>query len=152
MGKRESGPICRVMTRWDDGVATFSVFGVDRTLIWWAVHALTPTVVRLWPHVVRFLRDALDELSDPANQTTAWRLPHAKGQYNPEIVVFRAPDGDPWLYVFAASPNAVRLTPARVAFLREALADLPPQPRQASTVHHPRRLVRTDPEPIAHAQ
>jgi hypothetical protein len=40
-------------------------------------------------------------------------------------VVIKAPDGDPWLYVFAASPNAIRLTSDRVAFRREALAELP---------------------------
>jgi hypothetical protein len=151
MGKRESGPICRVMTRWDDGVATLSVFGPNRTMIWWAVHATAPTIVRLWPHVVRFMRDALDELSDSTNQTTAWRLPYKVAEYNPEIAVFRVKDGHPWLYVFAASPSAVRLTPARVSFLREALADLPPQRRQASAAQHPRRLVRTDHAPVAGA-
>jgi hypothetical protein len=27
--------------------------------VWWSVHAPTPTVVRLWPRVVPYLRDVL---------------------------------------------------------------------------------------------
>lgn len=125
MGKRSQviNPVCRVMTRDIDGVATFAVYGPNRRLVWLAVHTVTPTVVRLWPRVVRFLRDTLDELVDPSNPTVLWRLPSTTAY--PEYVVIGMPDGGAWLHIFAASPNAIRLTPDRVAFLREALAELP---------------------------
>jgi hypothetical protein len=125
MGKRSqvANPICRVMTKDVDGVATFAVYGPNRRLVWLSVHSVTPTVVRLWPEVVRFLRDTLDELADPSNASMMWRLPWA--DTHPEYVVFKVPDGSPWLHVFAASPNAIRLTADRVTFLRDALADLP---------------------------
>ena len=125
MGKRSqvTDPICHVMTRDVDGLATFAIYGPNRKLVWLAVHAVTPTVVRLWPLVVRFLRDTLDELADPSNTTVMWRLPSAT--IHPEYVVIRVPDGDPWLHIFAASPNAIRLTHKRIAFLQEALATLP---------------------------
>jgi hypothetical protein len=122
--KRQPGrPICKVMTRGADGTATFAVYGPNQDMVWLAVHAVTPTVVRLWPLVVRFLRDTLDELTDPSNTTVMWRLPPAT--VHPEYVIIRVPDGDPWLYLFAASPNAIRLTKDRLAFLQEALAELP---------------------------
>jgi hypothetical protein len=120
---RQLGTVCRVMTRGVDGVATFAVYGPSRDMVWLSVHALTPTVVRLWPLVVRFLRDALADLADPTNATIVWQLPRTD-EY-PEYVLLRVPGGDPWLYIYAASPNAIRLTEDRRAFLREALADLP---------------------------
>jgi hypothetical protein len=125
VGKRSRviDPICRVMIKNDDGVATFAVYGPNRRLVWWSVHAPTPTVVRLWPRVVRYLRDVLDELTDPSNRSLVWQLPRSSS--HPEYLTIRMPAGDPWLYIFATSPNAVQLTPARIAFLREALADLP---------------------------
>lgn len=125
MGKRSqvTDPICRVMTRDADGVATFAIYGPNRRMVWLSVHSTTPTVVRLWPYVVRFLRDALDELADPSSATLMWRLPWST--QNPEYVLLRVPDGHPWMHVFAASPNALRLTPDRIAFLRDALSDLP---------------------------
>jgi hypothetical protein len=93
MGRRSqlTGPVCRVMTRGIDGAATFAVYGPDRTMVWLSVHTATPTVVRLWPRVVRFLRDTLDELADPSNPTTTWRLPW--DTEHPEYVVVSAPDG-----------------------------------------------------------
>jgi len=115
--------ICRVMTRDADGQSTFAVYGPNRDLVWLSVHAVTPTVVRLWPLVVRFLRDTLDDLADPSNPTLLWRLPAAA--VHPEYVVIRVPAGDPWLYIFAASPNAISLTPDRITFLQDALAELP---------------------------
>jgi hypothetical protein len=125
MGKRSqvTNPVCRVMTKDIDGLATFAVYGPNRNLVWLAVHTITPTVVRLWPLVVRFLRDTLDELADPSNPTLLWRLP--TDTLHPEYLVIRTPDGDPWLHIFAASPNAIRLTPDRIAFLQDALAELP---------------------------
>jgi hypothetical protein len=95
--------ICRVMTRDTDGQSTFAVYGPNRDLVWLCVHAVTPTLVRLWPLVVRFLRDTLDDLVDPSNPTLLWRLPAAT--VHPEYVVIRVPAGDPWLYIFAASPT-----------------------------------------------
>ena len=125
MGRRTqpTGPICRVLPKDIDGLATFAIYGPNRELVWLSVHALTPTVVRLWPLVVRFLRDTLDDLADPSNTTLMWRMPHAN--IHPEYVVIRVPDGDPWLYLFAASPNAILLTQDRQAFLHKALAELP---------------------------
>jgi hypothetical protein len=114
--------ICRVMTRDTDGQSTFAVYGPNRDLVWLSVHAVTPTVVRLWPLVVRFLRDTLDDLADPSNPTLLWRLPAA---VHPEYLVIRVPAGDPWLYIFAASPNAISLTPDRITFLQDALSELP---------------------------
>jgi hypothetical protein len=142
MGKRSqvSNPICRVMTKDVDGVATFAVYGPNRKLVWLSVHSVTPTVVRLWPEVVRFLRDTLDELADPSNASMMWRLP--RSDIHPEYVVIKVPDGSPWLYVFAASPNAIRLTPDRVTFLREALADLPAMAPEHVDRHSRRTVAR----------
>lgn len=142
MGKRSqiTDPICHVMTRDIDGLATFAVYGPNRKLVWLSVHALTPTVVRLWPLVVRFLLDTLDELTDRSNTTVTWRLP--KTSINPEYVVIRVPVGDPWLYIFAASPNAIRLNPKRIAFLQEALANLPAM--AAECVDHHRSVPEQD--------
>jgi len=125
MGRRLQviDPVCRVMTKDIDGTATFAVYGPNRKLVWLAVHTITPTVVRLWPLVVRFLRDTLDELVDSSNSTLLWRLPASS--VHPEYLVVRTPEGDPWLHIFAAAPNAIRLTADRIAFLRDALAELP---------------------------
>ena len=120
---RVGAPMCQVMTRGIDGVATFAVYGPDPSMVWLSVHATTPSVIRLWPLVVRFLLDTLDDLADPANTTLQWRLPSSS--LHPELVIIRVPDGDPWLYVFAASPSAIDLTDDRKAFLRKALAELP---------------------------
>jgi hypothetical protein len=98
------------------------VYGPNRDLVWLCVHAVTPTVVRLWPLVVRFLRDTLDDLADPSNPTLLWRLPAATA--HPEYVIIRVPAGDPWLYIFAAAPNAISLTPDRITFLQDTLAEL----------------------------
>jgi hypothetical protein len=110
MGKRSqvTDPVCQVMTRDVDGVATFVVYGPNRDLMWLFVHTVTPTIVRLWPLVVRFLRDILDALTDPSNPTLLWRLPSATA--HPEYVAIKVPGGDPWLYIFAVSPNAIRPT------------------------------------------
>lgn len=124
-GKRSpaTNPVCWVMTKNTDGVATFAVYGPNRKLVWLAVHTTTRTVVRLWPLVVRFLRDTLDELVDPSNTMLLWRLPLSS--VHPEYVVIRTPDGYPWLHIFAAAPNAIRLTPDRIAFLQNTLTELP---------------------------
>jgi len=147
MGKRSqvANPICRVMTKDIDGVATFAVYGPNRRLVWLSVHSVTPTVVRLWPEVVRFLRDTLDDLADPSNVSMLWRLPWA--DIHPEYVVIRVPDGSPWLHVFAASPNAIQLTPDRMTFLREALADLPAMAAE-HVDRHGRRTVASGREAV----
>ena len=125
MGKRPqlTGPICHVMTRDVDGVATFVIYGPNTKLVWLSIHTPTPTVVRLWPLVVRFLRDTLEDLADPTNSTLLWQLPAASA--HPEYVVIRMPDDAPWLYLFGPSPNAFRLTPSRITFLQNALTELP---------------------------
>ena len=125
MGKRPqlTGPICHVMTRDVDGVATFVVYGPNTKLVWLSIHTPTPTVIRLWPLVVRFLRDTLEDLADPTNSTLLWQLPAAS--VHPEYVVIRVPDSEPWLYLCGPSPNALRLTNRRITFLRDALAQLP---------------------------
>jgi hypothetical protein len=136
--------ICRVMTRDTDGQSTFAVYGPNRDLVWLAVHAATPTVVRLWPLVVRFLRDTLDDLADPANPTLLWRLPAAT--VHPEYLVIRVPAGDPWLYVFAAAPNAISLTPDRIKFLQDTLAELPTMAAErVDRRHRPVTSTRTVP-------
>jgi hypothetical protein len=120
---RISRPICRVMTRGTDGAATFAVYGPNRNMVWLSMHATTPTIIRLWPLVVRFLLDTLNDLADPTNITMQWCLPSST--QHPELVIIRVPDSDPWWYLFAASPNAIQLTRERLTFLRKALAELP---------------------------
>lgn len=56
-------------------------------------------MVRLWPQVVRFLRNALDELIDHPERSMWWRLPRDNSY--PGYTLVKTPDGDAWLYVFA---------------------------------------------------
>jgi len=100
--------------------------------VWLAVHTPAPTVVRLWPQVVRFLVDSLEASTKPG-PAMVWRLPREID--HPEYVVLRVPAGDPWLYVFGPAPNALRVTPRRIGFLREALGDLPATSPAHARVH-----------------
>ena len=90
-----------------------------------------PLVLRLHPPVVRFLRDVLAELAEPpagpaVEHTAFYRLlPRATELSHPDCVVAGRCPQDAWLHVFAATPGAVRLVPAVVEFLTDALADLP---------------------------
>jgi hypothetical protein len=91
--------------------------------VWLYVHATTPTVLRLHPPVVRFLRDVLAELPEVSG-TSRWMLPRNTSLTHPQCVTGWH-DGQLWLYVFAATPSTIPLVPRIVAFLRAALADLP---------------------------
>lgn len=54
--------VCRVSLKDSERFPTFVVAGPTRHLVWLYAHDLTPTVLRLHPPVVRFLRTALTEL------------------------------------------------------------------------------------------
>jgi hypothetical protein len=99
------------------------------------VHGSTPTVLRLHPPVVRFLRDvlaALPDIPDRDRSMSSWLLPRDTGLSYPQLVTgWRDPHA--WLYVFVATPSTVPLAPRIVAFLREALADLPATATPART-------------------
>lgn len=86
---RMSSPVCHVMPRSVDGVAALAVYGPYSTMVWLSVHAVTPTVIRLWPLVVRFLLDTFADLADPSNTTMQWRLPW--NNLHPELVVIQVP-------------------------------------------------------------
>lgn len=114
---------------------TVVVAGPHRRSVWLYVHATTPTVLRLHPPVVAFLRDALDELTaaglDPGpTGVLVWSLPAATHASYPDCVVLRDGTGAAWLHVYAASPSTVRLHPILIEFLRDALTDLPAYPTQ----------------------
>jgi hypothetical protein len=123
------GPVYRASLKDGDGFPTVVVAGPtrDRGRVWLYVHDLTPTVLRLRPPVVRFLRDALADVADWLVQpeigrgVLVWTLPRETP--DPECVLV-ASGWRVWLHVFAASPSVVRLNTRMVAFLLEALADL----------------------------
>lgn len=94
-------------------------------MTWLYVHAATPTALRLHPPVVRFLRDVLAALPSRTEPHTSWSLPRDGRLTYPQCVVTGRRDDESWLYVLAATPSAIPLTPSIVAFLREALEDLP---------------------------
>jgi hypothetical protein len=100
-------------------------------MTWLYVHATTPTVLRLHPPVVRFLRDVLAELPEVSSKSR-WVLPRNTSLTHPQCVT-ESRDGQLWLYVFAATPSTIPLVPRIVAFLREALADLPASSAPAHT-------------------
>jgi hypothetical protein len=65
---------------------------------------------------------------------------------HPEYLVIRVPAGDPWLYVFAAAPNAISLTPDRIKFLQDTLAELPTMAAErVDRRHRPVTSTRTVP-------
>jgi hypothetical protein len=112
---------------------TMVVAGPHRRNTWLYVHATTPTVLRLHPPVVAFLRDALDELTATGvgpgpKKVLMWSLPADTHASYPDCVVLRDGAGAAWLHVHAASPSTVRLHPVVIEFLRDALADLPAHP------------------------
>jgi len=51
---------------------------------------------------------------------------------NPTCVVAGRSARESWLYVHAATPVALKLTPLVVRFLRDALADLPASPEPSA--------------------
>jgi len=125
----DAAPVYRVLLKdlWDC-LPTVVVAGPNRGRTWLYVHALTPLVLRLHPPVVHFLRNVLSELTDEPDRMPAGRsLPANPHLSYAECRVVGHGD-DMWLYVFAATPGAVRLYPRTVTFLRDVLADLPARP------------------------
>ena len=139
--KIDTWPVYRAVFKSDTN-PTCVVAGPNRRSVWLYVHASTPTVLRLHPPVVRFLLDALAELA--ARATAAGdraplhrRLRRDTTLSHPECAVAGHDHTDAWLYVHADAPSAVQLTPTVIAFLTEALAELPaaPRPRNAAPLH-----------------
>jgi len=126
-----SGPVYRAMVRDWDSLPTCVVAGPNRHMTWLYVHTPTPTVLRLHPPVVRFLGDVLAELPEVSSHSR-WMLPRNTGLTHPQCVTGWH-EGQLWLYVFAATPSAIPLVPRIVAFLREALDDLPASAAPAHT-------------------
>lgn len=139
MGRRSggSGPVYWCLLKDSVTHPTCVVAGRDRRTAWLYVHAATPMVLRLHPPVVRFLCDALAELtqSSVVELTGVYRsLPKDTTMSYPECLVAGRNRRDVWLHVFAATPGAVKLVPAVVAFLSEALAALPATRAQLGVV------------------
>jgi hypothetical protein len=134
MGKRSavSKPVYRAMIRHLDSLPTCVVAGPNRRMTWLYVHATTPTVLRLHPPVVRFLCDVLAELPEMPGESRSWLLPRDTSLSHPQCVTYSR-DAQTWLYVFAATPSTIPLAPRIVAFLREALSDLPATAAPAHT-------------------
>jgi len=125
----DAAPVYRMMLKdlWDC-LPTVVVAGPNRRRTWLYVHALTPLVLRLHPPVVHFLRTVLSELANEPDRVPAGRSLPANPQLSyPECRVVGQGD-DMWLYVFAATPSAVRLYPRTVTFLQDVLAELPARP------------------------
>ena len=127
-------PVYRVLLKDSETHPTCVVAGRHPRHAWLYVHAATPMVLRLHPPVVKFLRDVLAEVARlPASSMTelgvVYRsLPGNATMSYPECVVAGRSRRDVWLYVFAVTPSMVKLVPRVVAFLSEALADLPAGP------------------------
>lgn len=135
-------PVYRVLlkSRWrGENVPTCVVAGPNRHRAWLYVHAATPTVLRLHPEVVRFLRAALAELATgPADASTAcWRLRRRTDVSYPECTVIQH-DAEAWLHVHAATPSGTttptcrRLPVERADRTARRRRDVPPRSR------HPR--------------
>lgn len=122
-------PAYRAMLRssWrGENLPTCVVAGPDRHRTWLYVHAPSPTILRLHPRVVRFLLDALGDLSaSTTGDTACLRLPKNTSVSYPECIIIRHHNEQAWLYVLAATPSAVRLAPPVVKFLMDILAELP---------------------------
>src|SRR5215470_14175634 len=105
MGKRSmvSSPVYRALVRDWDALPTCVVAGPNRRMTWLYVHAATPTVLRLHPPVVRFLRDMLAKFPESSQRSTSWVLPNDTKLSYPQCVTGWA-SGQSWLYVFAATP------------------------------------------------
>lgn len=129
MGRRSAGPLYRMLRK--DSVTqqyTCVVAGPSRREAWLYVHAPAPTVLRLRPPVVEFLRGVLAELDTApgsGSDSRHWALPKGPDCRYPACVVVGQDRADVWLHVFAATPTAVKLVPRVATFLRDALADLP---------------------------
>jgi len=118
-------PVYRVLLRdSNDVLHTCVVSGPRRGMVWLYVHAPAPTVLRLHREVVGFLRPALTVLADPEAGNGPWFWTLHRSDLYPTCVV-TGWGRQVWLHVFAQSPTAVRLTRPVVAFLADALADLP---------------------------
>lgn len=123
-------PIYRARWKDIDGFPTVVVAGPDRERIWLYGHGPSvPTMLRLHRPVVRFLLDALTELTDwlgrphTARGSLMWTLPRRDSEH-PECILI-ASDARTWLHVYAMTPSVLRMNPPIVAFLRQAMADLP---------------------------
>jgi len=134
------------MVRHLDGLPTCVVAGPNRRMTWLYVHGTTPTVLRLHPPVVRFLRDALAELPEVPDES--WVLPRDARMTYPQCVAGWR-DAQLWLYVFAATPSTIPLAPRIVAFLCAALADLPATAAPAHTKSSGQAIVFPLPTPGA---
>lgn len=130
-------PVYRVLLRDSNDVQhTCVVSGPRRGMVWLYVHASAPTVLRLHREVVGFLRPVLEVLADPDSGNGPWFWTLHRSSLYPTCVV-TGWGRQVWLHVFAQSPTAVRLTQPVVAFLADALADLPacdPPPARERTV------------------
>ncbi|MGH8572655.1 MAG: hypothetical protein ACREX8_08775 [Gammaproteobacteria bacterium] len=120
----------RLLVNDRNGLPTTVIAGPDRRRAWLYVHARTPTVLRLHPPVVRFLRDALTDLNnwlEPSTTergTLTWILSR-RDYYNYPDCILTARDGQAWLNVLAATPSTVQLHRPLMNFLRATLAQLP---------------------------
>ncbi|MGH3991400.1 MAG: hypothetical protein ACRDSN_02940 [Pseudonocardiaceae bacterium] len=135
MTKRaSSGPVYRVLRKDSITHPTCVAAGQDQRNAWLYVHAPTPTVLRLHPPVVEFLQDVLAEVAALPDSAVAGLCPIYRSLRKgstlsyPQCVVAGRSHRDIWLYVFAATPSAIKLVPRLVEFLQEALADLPAAP------------------------
>jgi len=124
------GPVYCVSLKDWEGFPTVVVAGPDRERVWLYGHGpCVPTVLRLHRPVVRFLVDALADVADWFDQPRKcrggllWTLPRGGVDY-PECVLV-ASDARAWLQVYAMAPSVLRLNERIVAFLRQAVADLP---------------------------
>jgi hypothetical protein len=115
-----------------EGFPTVVVAGPDREHIWLYGHDPMRTMLRLHRPVVRFLLDALADVTDWFTQprksrgSVVWTLPRNEGVY-PECVLI-ASDQRAWLHVYAMVPSVLRLNERTVRFLLDAVADLPAAP------------------------
>lgn len=103
-----SEPVYWATIRDFDCLPTCVVAGPNRRMTWLYVHATTPTVLRLHPPVVRFLHDVLAQLPSKSSRSRSWVLPRDTGLSHPQCVTGFG-DGQPWLYVFAATPSTIPL-------------------------------------------
>lgn len=109
---------------------TCVVAGRNRHRAWLYVHAPTPLVLRLHPPVVRFLLDAISELSELSGSRVVGLgvvhrlLPRDTHLSHPECLV-NGRGRNVRLTVFGASPSSITLVPPVVRFLEAALAGLP---------------------------
>ena len=122
-------PIYRILVRDSHAIPhTWVVSGPSRRQTWLYVHSAVPVQGRLRRPVVAYLRHVAAGLPGEligVRGLQPWTIQPASNWAYPPLVAQEQDYGPARLHVFARVPAVVALVPSVLAFLTDALADLP---------------------------